>query len=180
MHRIIPRHVFQTLAMLLLPAPVLLAAYWFLTDSGLYHWFLTLLGQATAANRGVAVLLTLLANLTALAILALILRIFTTGMPTLRDQLQNEIDLLKTPGTFREKIDAALRQEQARRRSDPQAARLGDKVTAMGVLTLGLALTLVGAASWLLAAGDLYQFQIILLLLGLGLTIWGATRLLRL
>ena len=124
-------------------------------------------------------MLTVLVNLMGVAVIVIILRAFTRDMPALRPQLQIDLGMLKAPGTLKEKMDAALQQEQARLQGDPQAARLQAKAVAVAVLTLGLALGLVGLASLLITQGMMYDFQVTLLLLGLGLLIWGSVNFVR-
>ena len=176
MHRVISKKVFQAIVLLLLPLSIALAGYWFLTDRGVYH-LIAAIKEDSMAWRGLSLLLTVLVNLIGVAVVAAILRGFTHDMPTLRSQLQNDVDAFKTPGTVREKMQAAM-QQQGEYQTIPQAA-VGGRIMAVVMVSLGLAFGLVGIGSLLMSEGTIYQFQLTLLLLALGLFIWGVVNLVR-
>jgi hypothetical protein len=172
MPRIISKRTLQAIVLTLLPLSIVLAGYWSFADRGMYH-FIAAAREDSLVWRGLSILLTLLFNLIGVAVIAIILRSFVHDMPTLREQLQKDADMLKTPGTLQEKLEAATQQQ-----AGPQVV-IGKRTIAVAVISVGLALGLVGIASLLMTWDTIYAFQMILLLLAPGLLIWGIVNLLR-
>lgn len=172
MPRIIPKKVFQAIVLTLLPLSIVLAGYWALTDKGVYH-LIAAIQEDSTVWRGLSILLTLLVNLVGVAVIAVILRSFVRGMPTLQEQLQKDADMLKAPGTMKEKLEAATR-----RQTDPPVV-IGKRTIAVAVISVGLALGLVGIGSLLMTWDTIYAFQVILLLLAPCLFVSGIVNLLR-
>src|SRR5262245_51189755 len=106
MPKIIPKSIFQALSLSLLLMGVLLTGYWFVTDAGLYHFFVELFGRSLL-NRATSLCLALLANLFGVLVFVIMLRPFVRDMPSLKTQLQKDVDLLKAPGSLAEKLAQA-------------------------------------------------------------------------
>lgn len=159
-----------------MPLAVILAGYWFMTDSGFYHWLVTLFGESLS-NRGISLMLTLVVNLLGVALIVFILRFFTRDMPALRSQLQQDVALMKTPGSVKKKMEIALKKEQERLKGDPEAAKAQQRIVDIAVMTIGLALLMVGGASLLVIQDTIFEFQIALILVGIGMLIYGGVSL---
>lgn len=175
MPRFIPRALFQSLAFVLLPGAILLAGYWFVADKGLFHWLADLIGR-TSTGYGLSLLLTVIGNLLGLALLVLVLRLFTQDMMPLSTQLQGDINLLREPGTFQEKMNKAMAHEEERLRQDPQAAALQERITPIVLITLGFALGLVGVATLFILPDHMTGIQITLIFTAVGLILTGMWR----
>lgn len=159
MPKVIPKPLFQIFALSLLLLCVLLTGYWFITDSGLYQFFVEMLGRS-ALERATSFALALLVNLVGLLIFTLGLRPFVRDMPTLAAQLQKEIDFLKAPGSLAEKA-ATARDEELRQIPPRQLGFI--------CFMLGITFSVLTVITLMLTAGDIYVFHLALGLLGLGL-----------
>ncbi|MCU0491265.1 MAG: hypothetical protein MUD01_06750 [Chloroflexaceae bacterium] len=153
MPKFIPRPLFQSLLFVLLPGAVLLAIYWWRTDQGLYRWFVTTLSGSPAPQL-LGVLLTLLANLSIVLLIAMVLRPFAL-MPSLRSQRD---PAFHTPPSL------ALLRFQA-------------KGIGIAMITLGLVFGAMGLASLADTSGTFYRWQVVAILSGVVLIPWGIVKL---
>jgi hypothetical protein len=137
----------------LLPVAVASAGYCWIADRGVYHWFVALAGDSPR-YRLIGVGLTLVAHLLFVAFVGLILRPFVKDMPPLRAQMRQG--------------DAAAGLATPKQRKQAMASVK---------VALGIAFGILAGASRPATGGVLYEWQIVLLLLGAGLVLWGAIEL---
>ncbi len=176
MPKFIPRKVMVLVALILLPLSAILTGWWIFTDSGIYHFLTTLLGN-TSTMQGLSAIFTLLINLIFVLIVVFAMRLFARDMPSLSQQLGTEAAIMKGPGTLEEKMAKLQQIEAAHDAAHPDAAAGKEKAVAVGIITLGIALVIVGGASVLLTNGDIFVFQIVLVLSGIISTVVGFVRL---
>jgi hypothetical protein len=151
MPKVIPLRIFQTLALLALPTSVGLALYWWLTDQGMYQWIGLLLGSSPI-ERLFAVTATIIINLLIVLALILGLRPFTQNVPPFGQHTS-------PPSATPSKIQA--------------------QGIASALITLGMVFATIGVASLPTTANSLFRWQIIFILAGLIMGVWGIVKLFR-
>lgn len=173
MYRIIPKKIFQMFGMILMLSSVILTGYWMATNSGLYRLFVTLIGNSLL-RQGISALLTLLVNLFGVAVITLFLRPFVRDLTPLKAGLQKDIQLLKAPGSLKEKLAAAQWEETEK---DPEAAKMQTKFVGVALISLGLAFGIIAVAAHWMLGNQVLDLQMQLFFVGVGLLFVGVLKL---
>ncbi len=177
MPKFIPHKLLMQIGLLLLPLAVVLTAYGAGTDSGLYHVLATQFGNSANLQLNSA-LLTLLINLISVLIIVVVMSLFTIKTPVTAAYNEAKTAVLKGPGTWEEKMVAVRKLESEQQAADPETAGLRQKALAVAIITAGIAMTAAGGISILITMGKyIFEFQIILTLTGIGMTIGGLIQL---
>ena len=172
--RLIPKPIFQAIALLLLLAVVILLLYWSASDSGLYRWLHSIF---SGEWEWLAMLATFMVMFVGWLVLVVPLRLLT-DMPTMKEELGVGEDgapsLLAGMGQAYKTASARNDELYRAREYTPEMTRRARQI-GVWFLVFGLFLTLVGL--WMLAltlkTGHLFKAQVLVLVVGPALIVAG-------